>query len=193
MSVFYPFPPPALSMHWPSLLGMDIWRNQMIIYRAGCLEVLRLELQPVYKMLRFPPSSTTAEHNCGFCTTQEKTTCKQKPPRKAELNEAVMGFKTITWVAHEERGAPALHSLIRSPGTISTIVTAGRKACQLVNRHFLGNFLDVGGGKSCHVLQLLLHSWHTLCFLLNVAAVGSKPSVDPGIHSTPFPETNLLN
>lgn len=167
----------------------------MIIYRAGSLEVPRQELQPMYKA-EIPASSTTAEHDCGFCTIQEKTTCKQKPSWKAELNEAVMGFKTITWVAHEGRGAPALRSLIRSPWNISTIVTAGRKACQLVNRYFLGNFLDVGEGKSCYVLQLLLHSWDTLCFLNSAsisAAVGSKPSMDPGIHSTSSPETNLLN
>lgn len=54
----------------------------MIIYRVGCLEFQRLELQPTSKA-EFPPSSTTAEHNCGFSTSQEKTTLQTETARES--------------------------------------------------------------------------------------------------------------
>lgn len=165
----------------------------MIIYRAGCLEVLRPELQPVYKA-EFPPSSTTAEHNCGFCTTQEKTTCKQKPPRKAELMKLWWDLKQQhEWPMKNEERQPCAVWL-GVCGTISTTIKAGRKARQPVNRYFLGNFLDVGRGKSCHVLQLLLHSWHTLCFLCpsQLRWEANHPwTLEPTLLN--FQKTNLLN
>lgn len=50
-------------------------------------------------------------------------------------------------------------------------------------------------GESCHVFQccFLADNLGFLNTIFNSAAVGSKPSMDPGIHSTLLPETNLLN
>lgn len=137
--------------------GLDVWN-----FRGwNCSLCTRLSPHP---------SSTTAEHNCGFCTAREKTTCKQKLPRKAELMKLWWDLKQQhEWPMKKEERQPCA-AWLGVCGTISTIVKAGRKACQLVNRHFLGNFLDVAGGEKLPRSSALLHSWHTLCAFLTLCS-----------------------
>lgn len=127
----------------------------------------------------------------------EKNHLQIETTTESWASEAVMGFKRPTWVASEEWGKPALQFDEESVSPLAESLKLRRKHVSLLTE-LPWEFPGCGAGKkaaqSYYILQLFRAE--TLCFfntMFILAAVGSKPPVDPGIHSTSFPETHLLN